>query len=59
VGKLFSKIIIRDVSLATATLQDGSVPELNPDGVAYYNHLIDGLLAKGTTNHFYPLIITR
>jgi len=54
VGKLFSKIIIRDVSLATATLQDGSVPELNADGVAYYSHLIDGLLAKGTTNHFYP-----
>ncbi|CAK9871950.1 unnamed protein product [Sphagnum jensenii] len=26
---------------------DGSVPELNADGVAYYNHLIDGLLAKG------------
>jgi beta-glucosidase/6-phospho-beta-glucosidase/beta-galactosidase len=54
VGKLFFKILIRDVSLATATMQDGSVPELNADGVAYYNHLIDGLLAKGTTNHFYP-----
>jgi beta-glucosidase/6-phospho-beta-glucosidase/beta-galactosidase len=52
-GKLFFKIIIRDVSLATATLQDGSVPELNADGVAYYNHLIDGLLTKGTTNHLY------
>lgn len=34
--------------MSSCVIAGGSKPEVNKEGIAYYNNLIDGLLMKGT-----------